>query len=165
MQLHAGRHNTAQPGPSFIVLRACRFFLEQDDREATRGDTTISDEDNLKFVHTLNGRRLTLRDVVGAHMAALRVRQRFALVNLGNVVALQREDAVSLGDVARGSAILVARYGEPLRRVLETRQWLLPSRIDRVYDVSQAVRVLHWTPVDTPAELCRQLLAGEPIVW
>jgi UDP-glucose 4-epimerase len=51
----------------FITLRACRFFPEEDDRETKHDDLS---EDNLKFLHVLNGRRLLLSDVVAAHKAA-----------------------------------------------------------------------------------------------
>ena len=47
-----------------VCLRACRFFPEDDDREAIPGAELITDEDNLKFLDVLIGRRLTLRDVV-----------------------------------------------------------------------------------------------------
>ncbi len=102
---------------------------------------------------------------VAAHVAALRVQQRFTLVNLGNVVAVRRDDVAALGDAARGAAVLLQRYGDDVQRLLDARQWRLPARVDRVYDVALAMRVLDWAPVDTPGEICRRLLAREPVVW
>lgn len=150
----------------FAILRACRFFPEEDDREAVGADDGIHDEANLKFTHTLNGRRLSLRDVVGAHLAFLSVKDKFVLLNLGNAVLLTRDDCDKLGRDASCGDLLLDRYGgQSLRDVLSARGWKLPRRVDRVYDASKSFSVLKWQPRDTPLELIRQMHAGETLLW
>lgn len=163
VRLYAVRNDI--PGARFAVLRACRFFPECDDREATVEG--VVDEDNLKFVHCLNGRRLTLHDVVAAHLAFLSNSahaEPFLLANLGNATLLQREDCEELGDSKRCAQILLERY-EGLEGVMAKKHWKLPQRVDRVYDCSHSFALLQWRPRDTPLELMLLLEQDKALEW
>ncbi len=112
-----------QPQPHlFMVLRACRFFPEEDDRDTLHDDLG---EENLKFVHLLNGRRLLLSDVVQAHVAAAKCILSSDLgtvvLNLGNDVAIER-GAVS-GTVT--DTVLLQCYPF-LSELLTKKSWKLP---------------------------------------
>ena len=145
----------------FVVLRACRFFPEEDDRETHHDDL---DEDNLKLLHVFNGRRLLTADVVGAHVAALETRfERFECLNLGNRIALQNSDRASLEHSA--DKVLLERYPF-VQRVLEKQNWKLPRRIDRVYDASRTFSILkNWTLSGTPEAICSSIERGEQVQW
>jgi UDP-glucose 4-epimerase len=165
VKLYAARGDVAEA--RFGVLRACRFFPEDDDREATAAEDGILDEDNLKFVHTLSGRRLSLRDVVDAHLAFVTSPNagRFVICNLGNEVALRPGDCTALGEVGTCERILLSRYGDRLAQVLKSRSWKLPHRVDRIYDASKSFSVLQWRPKDTPFTLMESLEQGLAIDW
>ena len=106
-----------QKQPQFVVLRACRFFPEEDDRETPHDEL---EEENLKFVHVLNGRRLLLEDVVSAHVcAALTTGTESVCLNLGNTVALTRPE----GPVT--DKVLLECYPF-LPELLKHKNWKLP---------------------------------------
>jgi UDP-glucose 4-epimerase len=144
----------------FITLRACRFFPEEDDRETKHDDLS---EDNLKFLHVLNGRRLLLSDVVAAHKAALlhKTGERSEVLNLGNVVSLTEEMTLD------GNADKELLKAYPfLQQVLDKRpDWKIPKCIDRVYQFSSTFEKLNWRPVFTPEQVAKLIVKGKPVPW
>lgn len=148
-----------------IILRACRFFPEKDDGDAIAGSETLEDE-NIKFLHCLNGRRLTLRDVVNSHLAAFALNQKsflssgslFHVLMLGNVTGIDQTSEVN-------GELIQKKYGEALEQVLQKKNWRIPELIDRVYDARYTYQILEWTPIDTPVALIQKLSQDEPIVW
>jgi UDP-glucose 4-epimerase len=107
-----------QKRPQFVILRACRFFPEEDDRDTPHDDL---EEQNLKFVHLLNGRRLLLQDVVSAHVCAATIGASESFcVNLGNTVAVARHEGMSVT-----AEVLLESYPF-LAQVLKRKHWKLP---------------------------------------
>lgn len=151
IQLFATR--TVERECRFVVLRACRFFPEADDRETAHDGLS---EDNLKFVHVLNGRRLLLEDVVDAHVAASSVAlPHFAVLNLGNAVCFER------GRDDRDHLLALPFVGA----VMAAKQWRLPARFDRVYDATATFQFLGWRPRHTAEVVAKRLLCGEAVEW
>ena len=143
-----------------VCLRACRFFPEADDREAIPGAVEIEDEDNLKLLDTLIGRRLTLRDVVEAHLAGWRLARRrgegYQCFMLANRVLLTRDDILGL---QHDAATTVALRYPGLGEALGMRGWsLFTHPVDRVYDASHTFETLGWEPIDTPCQFIQALI-------
>ena len=148
-----------------LTLRACRFFPEEDDREAVPGAPGVGDEDNLKFLDTLIGRRLTLRDVVHAHVAGWRATARetrgYRCLMLGNRVGLGEEDLEGLWADPAGT--VCAKY-PGLSEAVERRGWVLFTHpIDRVVDASETFEALKWEPMDTPFQFIQDLSLNQAI--
>ena len=145
----------------FVILRACRFFPEADDRETAHDGLT---EENLKFLHVLNGRRLLLEDVVESHLAAIHFKsgsENVEILNLGNQVALSSD--MDLKEHA-GESLL--RAYPVLKAVLEKRtEWSLPTSLDRVYDARETFAKLNWKPKWNPVKVANMILNEEKIPW
>jgi nucleoside-diphosphate-sugar epimerase len=153
------------PHIKFAVLRACRFFPEGDDKDTLSSDSLKMEEENVKLLHCLNGRRLTLRDVISAHHAAMTAQyeRNFLVTNLGNSVKIETEDIADL-TTGKSRQVLLKRY-PLLDQVLVAKGWVLPGSIDRVYDSKHCQKVLRWTPQDGPEEIMEMILKGETVPY
>jgi UDP-glucose 4-epimerase len=117
-----------------LVLRTGRFFPEDDDTHQ------IPVGENLK-VNELLYRRLTVEDAANAHVIALDRAPRlgFDTFILSAPTPFVRSDVVSL---KRDAAAVVRRLYPDAQALYDTRGWVLPMSIGRVYDSSRAERVL-----------------------
>ena len=144
----------------FCVLRCPRFFPEEDDRSSLGAELMDGVQDEwLKILHTLNGRRVTLRDVARAHLQALEMKSRMEVLILANDILLKRDEDVVITD-----DVLLKRY-VLLKQLVEIKGWKLPSFLDRALDASKAFERLNWAPFDTPENLIKKVLGGEEIEW
>jgi UDP-glucose 4-epimerase len=153
-----------------ITLRACRFFPEEDDRESIPGAAAVQDEDNLKLLDMLIGRRLTLRDVVSAHIAGWRQARRrvgYEVLLLGNhLPASLTADPLPVAAAAVVTKMVESYPG--LVAVLAQRGWQLFTQLpDRLYVATATFAALQWQPVDTPAAVLEQLRQDpvHPLRW
>jgi nucleoside-diphosphate-sugar epimerase len=128
-------------GLACLVLRASRFFPEEDDNPATR---LAYDDGNVK-VNEFLYRRVDLEDVVGAHLLAL---EKAPSIGFGRYIIsattpFQPDDLpelrVNAPEVVRRR---VPEYEEEYRR----RGWRMFPGIDRVYVNERAQRELGWGP-------------------
>jgi nucleoside-diphosphate-sugar epimerase len=130
-------------GLPVLILRTARFFPEEDDDEARRAALA---DGNLKVLEFLN-RRVSLEDVVGAHLCA---RDRAEALGFGRWIVsaatpFRPEDAARLrGDLA---AVLEERLPGSVDALAGLGWGALPG-LDRVYDASAARRDLDWHPAD-----------------
>lgn len=123
-----------ESGMAVAILRTGRFFPEDDDTHA------VPSGPNLKANELLN-RRLTVGDAALAHLAALERIEGCETFVLSAPPPFAREDAVELAADAR--AVIARRF--PEAAALYGRQgWVLPERIERVYDPAKAQRLLGW---------------------
>lgn len=121
-------------GLNCIVLRAARFFPEDDDTDhALSGPNLKANE----FLH----RRLTVEDAARAHVVAL---DRAPAVGFDTFVLCAptpfvRSDAEAL---KRDAAGVIGRCFPDAAMLYRQRGWRLPGSIGRVYDASRIERVL-----------------------
>ena len=146
------RMHHLEHGIGCIVLRTGRFFPEDDDtiRELS-GPNLKANE----FLH----RRLTVEDAAEAHLVAL---DRAAALGFGLFVLsapppFDRSEAAALA--ADAAAVVTKHYPEAPELYARTG-WRLPRRIDRVYDPTQAERVLGFRCRTDFAAILRALADG-----
>ena len=121
-------------GLNCVILRTGRFFPEEDDtlRELS-GPNLKANE----FLH----RRLTVEDAAEAHVVALK---RAPAIGFGTFVISAPTPFVPSDAEAlkRDAAAVVTRYFPGAPALYAQRGWRLPVSIGRVYDASEAQRVL-----------------------
>ncbi|WP_067734287.1 NAD-dependent epimerase/dehydratase family protein [Novosphingobium naphthalenivorans] len=123
-----------ESGMAVAILRTGRFFPEDDDTHA------VPSGPNLKANELLN-RRLTVGDAALAHLAALERIEGCETFVLSAPPPFAREDAVELAADARA---VIARCFPEAAALYGRQGWVLPERIERVYDPAKAQRLLGW---------------------
>ncbi|KMS52608.1 oxidoreductase [Novosphingobium barchaimii LL02] len=123
-----------ESGMSVAILRTGRFFPEDDDTHA------VPSGPNLKANEFLN-RRLTVADAALAHLAALERIGGCETFILSAPPPFAREDAAELAVDARA---VIARQFPDAEALYAKAGWVLPERIERVYDPAKAERLLGW---------------------
>lgn len=123
-----------ESGMAVAILRTGRFFPEDDDTHA------VPSGPNLKANEFLN-RRLTVGDAALAHLAALERIEGCETFVLSAPPPFARADAVALADDARA---VIARCFPEAADLYDRQGWVLPERIERVYDPAKAERLLGW---------------------
>ncbi|WP_232492900.1 NAD-dependent epimerase/dehydratase family protein [Novosphingobium kaempferiae] len=123
-----------ESGMVVAILRTGRFFPEDDDTHA------IPSGPNLKANEFLN-RRLTVGDAALAHLAALERAEGCETFVLSAPPPFTRADAVEL---AVDAPAVIARYFPDAAELYARAGWVLPERIERVYDPAKAERLLGW---------------------
>jgi nucleoside-diphosphate-sugar epimerase len=121
-------------GLNCVVLRAGRFFPEEDDTNRELSGP------NLKANEFLY-RRLTVEDAAEAHIVALERAPSigFDIFVISAPTPFARSDAEAL---TRDGAAVVTHYFPDAPALYARRKWRLPRTIGRVYDASRAERVL-----------------------
>lgn len=138
-------------GMAVAILRTGRFFPEDDDTLATPSGP------NLKANEFLN-RRLTAGDAAHAHLAAL---DRIAGCETFVISApppFTREEAQ---DLAVDAPAVLARHYPDAAEIYARRGWVLPARIERVYDPRKAERLLGWRAQTDFGAILQALRSGE----
>jgi UDP-glucose 4-epimerase len=121
-------------GLNCIVLRAARFFAEDDDTDH------VLPGPNLKANEFLH-RRLTVEDAAEAHVIAL---DRAPAVGFDTFI-LSAPTPFACSDAAalkRDAACVIGRCFPDAAELYRRRNWRLPASIGRVYDASRIERVL-----------------------
>ena len=123
-------------GINVAILRTGRFFPEDDDSHA------VPSGPNLKANEMLH-RRLTVEDAAAAHLAALEAAPTIGCDTfiLAAPPPFARDDAEEL---ARNARAVIARTHPDAAELYAAAGWVLPDRIDRVYDPSRAERRFGW---------------------
>ena len=142
-------------GISVAILRTGRFFPEDDDTLAVPGGL------NLKANELLN-RRLTVEDAAAAHLVAL---ERAPAIGCDTFILsapppFARDEAAEL---ARDARAVIARHHPQAEALYAARGWVLPERIDRVYDPSRAERRLGWRASTDFGSVLAALADGTPL--
>jgi len=149
------RRHHLEHGLSCVVLRASRFFPEEDDtHRALSGPNLKANE----FLY----RRLTVEDAAEAHVIAL---ERAAHIGFGVFVisapiTFKRSDA---GALMRDAASVVAREFPDAPGLYARHGWRLPSSIGRVYDASRAERELGFRCATSFATVLEALRRNGPL--
>jgi len=134
-------------GMAVAILRTGRFFPEDDDTHAVPSGA------NLKANELLN-RRLTVEDAALAHLAALHRIEGCEAFVLSAPPPFTRDEARELARHFPDAADLYARQG-----------WVLPERIERVYDPAKAERLLGWRARTDFASVLAALRQGDPLPY
>jgi UDP-glucose 4-epimerase len=138
-----------------LVLRAARFFPEEDDRD----DVRLKYEDaNVKANEYLY-RRVDLQDVVDAHLLAA---ERAAQLGFGSYIvsATTPFTPADAGELGRDAPAVVRRLFPDFEAEYGRRRWSMFPRIDRVYDNARARSDLDWTPQYDYRSVLESLQAG-----
>lgn len=125
---------SGETGMAVAVLRTGRFFPEDDDTHAVPSGV------NLKANEFL-GRRLTVADAAGAHLAGLEGIVGCETFVVSAPPPFAREEAQALADDAPA---VIARHFPDAADLYARRGWVLPARIERIYDPAKAERLLGW---------------------
>jgi nucleoside-diphosphate-sugar epimerase len=128
-------------GLACLVLRAARFFPEEDDDPATRQAYGRDNAQANEYLH----RRVDLEDVAAAHLLAL---ERAAAIGFGRYV-LSATTPFAPGDLAglRSDAPRVVRRLAPdYEAEYARRGWRMFPSLDRVYVNARARAELGWRP-------------------
>ncbi|MCJ2179281.1 NAD-dependent epimerase/dehydratase family protein [Novosphingobium album (ex Hu et al. 2023)] len=139
-----------ESGMAVAILRTGRFFPEDDDILA------VPSGPNLKVNELLN-RRLTVGDAALAHLAALERIEGCETFVLSAPPPFAREDAAAL---ARDARAVIARRFPEAAALYDRQGWVLPERIERVYDPAKAERLLGWRAQTDFAAVLRALREG-----
>jgi nucleoside-diphosphate-sugar epimerase len=142
-------------GINVAILRTGRFFPEDDDTHA------VPSGPNLKANELLH-RRLTVEDAATAHLAALEAAPTIGCDTfiLSAPPPFGREDAAEL---ARDAPAVIARYYPDAARLYAHAGWVLPDRIERVYDPSRAERRFGWRARTDFGSVLTALAKGGPL--
>jgi UDP-glucose 4-epimerase len=145
----------AEHGLPVMVLRTGRFFPEDDDTHA------VPSGPNLKANEFLN-RRLTVEDAARAHIAALAHAPAlgFERFVLSAPPPFTRADAAAL---AQDAPAVIARTYSEAAALYAARGWVLPQRIDRIYDPAKAEALLGWRAQSDFAAILAALASGGPL--
>ena len=140
-----------------LILKTSRFFPEADDDAEARAAYS---DDNLK-VNELLYRRVDIKDVVSAHVQAMRHAQSigFAKYIISAPPPFERSDELLRAFDERASEVIKEILPKHAKMLLG-RGWKLPNRLDRVYDSSKAVRELGWQPIYTFEHAVECIAAG-----
>ncbi|MCT2399104.1 NAD-dependent epimerase/dehydratase family protein [Novosphingobium mangrovi (ex Huang et al. 2023)] len=139
-----------ESGMAVAILRTGRFFPEDDDVHA------VPSGPNLKANELLN-RRLTVGDAALAHLAALERIEGCETFVLSAPPPFAREDVAELAADAR--AVIARRFPEAAG-LYDRQGWVLPERIERVYDPAKAERLLGWRAQTDFAAVLKALREG-----
>jgi len=121
-------------GIACVVLRAARFFPENDDTHRT-----LSGE-NLKVIEFLH-RRLTVEDAADAHIAAVDLAPALGFDSF-IVSAPPPFDRSEGRELKRDAATVIARHFPDAPSLFARRGWTLPASLSRFYDPRHAERRL-----------------------
>jgi UDP-glucose 4-epimerase len=124
------------------VLRAARFFPEEDDDRIAREAYAT---DNLKVNEYLY-RRADIEDVARAHLLAAEQAGRLGCRRYV-ISATTPFAATDLSELRSDAVAVVKRYVPAFEAVYRERGWRLPDTIERVYVNERARRELDWHPL------------------
>ena len=152
---HLCRLYSANHGLAVAILRTGRFFPEDDDTLEQPGGP------NLKANEFLN-RRLTVEDAADAHIAALE-----KIGGMGCETFLLSApppfDRSEAAELMRDAPAVIARKFPEVEEVYRRQGWVLPERIERVYDPSKAERLLGFRCKTDFAAILSALADGKPL--
>jgi len=139
-----------ESGMAVATLRTGRFFPEDDDTHA------VPSGPNLKANEFLN-RRLTVGDAALAHLAALERIAGCETFVLSAPPPFTRDEAVEL---AVDAPAVIRRHFPQAEALYAARGWVLPQRIERVYDPAKAQALLGWRAETDFAAILQALEVG-----
>ncbi|QSR16660.1 NAD(P)-dependent oxidoreductase [Novosphingobium sp. KA1] len=142
-------------GMAAAILPTGRFFPEDDDSLA------VPSGPNLKANELLH-RRLTVEDAALAHLAALERIEGCETFVLSAPPPFTREDAAEL---ARDARSVILRHFPDANELYPRQGWVLPERIERVYDPAKAERLLGWRARSDFAAVLAALRQGDPLPY
>lgn len=142
-------------GINAAILRTGRFFPEDDDTHA------VPSGPNLKANELLN-RRMTVEDAAAAHVAALEAAPDLGCETfvLSAPPPFTRDEA---GELARDARAVILRHFPDAAELYARAGWVLPERVDRVYDPAKAERLLGWRAATDFASVLAALRVGAPL--
>lgn len=139
-----------ESGMAIAILRTGRFFPEDDDTHAVPAGPNLKANE---FLH----RRLTVRDAASAHVAALERAAGCETFVLSAPPPFTRADAALL---ATDAPSVIARHFPDAAELYARAGWVLPDRIERIYDPAKAERLLGWRAKTDYAAILSALREG-----
>ncbi|WFU72734.1 NAD(P)-dependent oxidoreductase [Bradyrhizobium sp. CB2312] len=142
-------------GLPVVVLRASRFFPEDDDDPALRSAYALDNAQANELLY----RRLDIADAVSAHLLAVERTPKIGFARY-IVSATSPFDERHLAALARDAAGVVRELYPDCAQLYAARGWRLLPQIDRVYVNERARRELGWRPEVDFAHMLRSLRDG-----
>ena len=124
----------------------CRDYFEKEGIEITilRVSRFLPEDDNTKANHRIY-RGLDERDGAAAHILALEKQfKTFEIYNISNESPFQKEDLKAL---ITNPKEVMKQYYPTIEAIFETKGWVFPSKIDRVYSINKAKEELGYKPL------------------
>jgi UDP-glucose 4-epimerase len=125
-----------------VILRASRFFPEEDDDPVARASYALENAQANELLY----RRLDIEDAVSAHLLASEKAPELGFARYV-VSATSPFDQNHLEMLSRDAAAVVRKLFPDCERLYAARGWRLPHTIDRVYVNNRARRELGWRPL------------------
>ncbi|MGH7023852.1 MAG: NAD-dependent epimerase/dehydratase family protein [Caulobacteraceae bacterium] len=146
-----------EDGLACVILRAARFFPEEDDDPAVAAAFA---PDNVKLNEFLY-RRLDIEDVASAHLLAA---ERAREVGTGPFILsaaspFTRDDVAEL---ARDAPAVAARRAPEYEAVYQRLGWRMFETIGRVYAAGAAQAALGWRPKHDFRSMLARVATGKP---
>ncbi|MGB5483791.1 NAD-dependent epimerase/dehydratase family protein, partial [Parasphingorhabdus sp.] len=152
---HLCRLYSKMHGMDVAILRTGRFFPEDDDTLKQPSGP------NLKANEFLN-RRLTVEDAADAHIAALE-----KIVGLGCETFILSApppfDRSEAAELMRDAPAIITRQFPQVEELYRRHGWVLPDRIERVYDPAKAERLLGFRCATDFSTIVSALADGKPL--
>lgn len=123
----------------------CRDYFEKEQIKTTvlRVSRFLPENDNLKAIHRLY-RGLSEEDGALAHLLALEKQlDTFEIFNISNQSPFMQEDLI---DLYINPKKVITKYFPQSEAIFEQRHWQFPQKIDRVYVIDKAVKLLNYQP-------------------
>jgi UDP-glucose 4-epimerase len=123
----------------------CKDYFEKEHIETTvlRVSRFLPETDNLKAIHRLY-RGLAEEDGAMAHMLALQKQfDSFEIFNISNQSPFRESD---LTELYKNPKKVIARYYPNVEASFERKNWHFPKRIDRIYVIDKAIKMLAFNP-------------------
>lgn len=124
----------------------CQDFFEKENIETTvlRVSRFLPEDENTKAIHRLY-RGLDEKDGALAHLLALEKKfDTFEIFNISNESPFQKTDLETL---FHNPKEVIAKYYPNIEAIFKHKNWVFPDKIDRVYSIEKAKRVLNFQPL------------------
>ena len=134
----------------------CRDYFEKEGIETTilRVSRFLPEDDNTKAIHRIY-RGLDERDGAAAHILALEKQfKTFEIYNISNESPFQKEDLKAL---ITNPKEVMKQYYPTIEAIFETKGWVFPLKIDRVYSIYKAKEELGYKPIYNFSHFMEQL--------
>ena len=125
----------------------CQDYFEKEGIETTvlRVSRFLPENENTKAIHRLY-RGLDERDGAMAHLLTLeKTFKTFEIYNISNESPFQKADLEAL---IHNPKEVIEQYYPNIEQIFKQKNWVFPTKIDRVYSIEKAKKELGYQPIN-----------------
>lgn len=124
----------------------CKDYFEKEGIEATilRISRFLPEEENIRAIHRLY-RGIDVQD--GANGLILALEKTFDTFEIFNISSRSPFTKSDLKALVKDPVATIKKYYPQVEETFERRNWVLPTKIDRVYSIEKARKKLNFHPV------------------